>query len=104
MAEDLDRGEVLLLERPEETLSQLLMLVSKYLALQSVRYLGTALAATILRRHLMVWKIFAPRFIFESAGFVVSALSVIAGYALVVRILSATSRYYKRLDHLSPAV
>jgi hypothetical protein len=34
----------------------------------------------------MVWKIFAPRFIFEGIGFIVSAIAVLLGYAVYVRI------------------
>ncbi|WKX88789.1 hypothetical protein Q1695_008428 [Nippostrongylus brasiliensis] len=36
----------------------------------SVASLTSCIAAAILRRHLMVWKIFAPRFIFESFLFI----------------------------------
>ena len=31
---------------------------------------GTMVAAAILRRHLMAWSVFAPRFIFQGVAFV----------------------------------
>ena len=47
-----------------EARSQLLLLCAKFLALHSARLLAAMLAAASLRRHLMVWKIFAPRSVF----------------------------------------
>lgn len=47
---------------------------------------GSMLAATIHCRHLMVWKIFAPKLIFEGLGFLVTLCSVLASFYLVFRI------------------
>lgn len=44
------------------------------------------LAATIHCRHLMVWKIFAPKLIFEELGFLVTLGSVLASFYMVFRI------------------
>lgn len=44
------------------------------------------LAAAIHCRHLMVWMVFAPRFIFEGLGFFVTLGSIHAGYFLLIRI------------------
>lgn len=46
------------------------------------------LAATIHCRHLMVWKIFAPKLIFEAIGMLVTLGSVLLGYLLVIHINS----------------
>ena len=41
--------------------------------------LGTAMSAAILRRHLMVWKVFAPRFMAAAVHLAVVDLSVLVG-------------------------
>lgn len=55
------------------------------------------LSAAVLRRHLMVWKIFAPRFIFEGIGFIVSAAAILLGYAVYVRVQNVMSAYLKEV-------
>lgn len=44
------------------------------------------LATTIHCRHLMVWKIFAPKLIFEGLGLLVTLSSVLASFYMVFRI------------------
>lgn len=97
-SQDLDQGELVLVEFQEETRSNLLRLCAKYCWLQALRLFGTMLAATLLRRHLMVWKIFAPRFIFEAIGFLVSLVSVVIGYCVFSRIHISIIRYYRMLQ------
>ncbi|XP_059089555.1 GPI ethanolamine phosphate transferase 3-like [Tigriopus californicus] len=97
-SQDLDQGELVLVEFQEETRSNLLKLCAKYCWLQALRLFGTMLAATVLRRHLMVWKIFAPRFIFEAIGFLVSLVSVVIGYCVFSRIHISLIRYYRMLQ------
>jgi phosphatidylinositol glycan class O len=46
----------------------------------------------------MVWKIFAPRFIFEGVGFCVSAAAVLDGYACLNRFIGVLSKYYRSLE------
>lgn len=51
-----------------------------------LRVLASATAAALLRRHLMVWKIFAPRFLFDAAfSLTVSALALIV-FAFIMRV------------------
>lgn len=42
------------------------------------------ITATIHCRHLMVWSIFAPKLIFESVALIVTILSVILGYLILI--------------------
>ncbi|KAK7484510.1 hypothetical protein BaRGS_00024266 [Batillaria attramentaria] len=50
----------------------------RLLLFHAVKVFGAACAAGLHRRHLMVWKIFAPRFIFEAVTMIiVSAVSVL---------------------------
>ncbi|KDQ28279.1 hypothetical protein PLEOSDRAFT_1042398 [Pleurotus ostreatus PC15] len=46
--------------------------------------LGTAVSAAILRRHLMVWKVFAPRFMLGALSVVVVDIGVLLGVGLGV--------------------
>ena len=64
---------------------------------QGVRLFAAMLSAAVLRRHLMVWKIFAPRFIFEGIGFIVSAVAILLGYAVYVRVQNVMASYLKEV-------
>lgn len=44
------------------------------------------LSATIHCRHLMVWKIFAPKLIFEAIGLLVTLAAVLAGYLFLMHV------------------
>ncbi|KAF9653591.1 alkaline phosphatase-like protein [Thelephora ganbajun] len=50
-----------------------------------VLLIGSATSAAWLRRHLMVWKVFAPRFMAAAAGSLVVDLAVIFGVGVGVR-------------------
>merc|ERR550525_625450 len=99
---DMANGELALIERFSDgeaaARSQLLLLCVKFLVLHSARLLASMLAAAVLRRHLMVWKIFAPRFIFEGIGFGVSAASTLAGYLCLCRFIDSIAAFYRRLE------
>merc|ERR1719369_1008253 len=92
--DDLLKGEAIFLERVEETRGAILILSSQFLVLKAAKLFSCVLAAAVLRRHLMVWKIFAPNFIFEAVGFCVSLCSVLLGYLMFSRVLSVISRWY----------
>ena len=57
----------------------------------------TSLATFILRRHLMMWAIFAPHFIFEAVGFLVTLVSVLAGLGFTLRVHGALTSWSERL-------
>jgi len=56
------------------------------------------MACTIHCRHLMVWKIFAPRFIYEALATFVTLPALIVGYLLVLRIHRAVDTLIKRIN------
>lgn len=56
------------------------------------------LAATIHRRHLMVWKIFAPKLIFEGLGLFVVLICVLLSYLLVIRVTTQLERLLLQLE------
>ena len=55
-------------------------------------------SAAILRRHLMVWKIFAPAFIYEGASFIFTCIVCLVSYLLFIRLSRSVRRYIKNFD------
>ena len=100
LAQELAKGEVFLLENKEEARSRVFGLCVKYSVLQCWRVFATMLSAATHRRHLMVWKIFAPRFIFEGIGCIVSLTFITIGYVTFVRIQNSVSAYYYSVQSL----
>ncbi|XP_009075500.1 PREDICTED: GPI ethanolamine phosphate transferase 3, partial [Acanthisitta chloris] len=89
--------EMRLRESPEKFSTALLQLGLKYLFVLGTQLLACVCAAMILRRHLMVWKVFAPKFLFESLGFVVSSICLLLGISLVMRVDCAVSAWFSQL-------
>ena len=66
--------------------------------------LGTMGAATLHQRHLMVWKIFAPRFVFEGATWLfISALTLVS-YLVVMRIDSALHKWVSGVEKAQESI
>lgn len=89
--------EIRLRESPQQFSSALLQLSARYLFVQGAQVFASVCAAAILRRHLMVWKVFAPKLMFEASAFIVTSVSVLLGVTLVLRTDVAVSRWFKRL-------
>ncbi|XP_030006067.1 GPI ethanolamine phosphate transferase 3 [Sphaeramia orbicularis] len=89
--------EIRLRESPQQFSSALLQLSARYLFIQGAQVFASVCAAAILRRHLMVWKVFAPKLMFEASAFLVSSVSLLIGVTLVLRVDVAVSRWFKRL-------
>nr|XP_015094538.2 GPI ethanolamine phosphate transferase 3 isoform X2 [Vicugna pacos] len=89
--------EMRLREAPHHFNAALLQLGLKYLFVLGIQILACSLAAFILRRHLMVWKVFAPKFMFEGMGFIVSSVGLCLGIALVMRVDGAVSSWFRQL-------
>nr|XP_061837060.1 GPI ethanolamine phosphate transferase 3 [Nerophis lumbriciformis] len=96
--------EMRLRERPQLFTSALLQLSTRYLFIQGTQVFASACGAAILRRHLMVWKVFAPKLMFEASGFLMSCVFLLLGVLLVLRVDVAVGRWFKRLitDTSSP--
>ncbi|XP_068830164.1 GPI ethanolamine phosphate transferase 3 isoform X2 [Capricornis sumatraensis] len=91
------RMEMRLRDAPHHFSAALLQLGLKYLFVLGIQILACVLAASILRRHLLVWKVFAPRFIFEAMGFIVSSVGLCLGITLVMRVDGAVSSWFRQL-------
>uniref|UniRef100_A0A3Q3ISB0 GPI ethanolamine phosphate transferase 3, catalytic subunit n=1 Tax=Monopterus albus TaxID=43700 RepID=A0A3Q3ISB0_MONAL len=88
--------EMRLRESPQQFSSSLLQLSTRYLFIHGAQVFASVCAAAILRRHLMVWKVFAP-LMFESSGFLVSSVFLMIGVTLVLRVDVAVGHWFKRL-------
>ena len=97
---ELNKGEATFLDRLEETRAGMLTLAIQFIVMRAARMITTVLAAAVLRRHLMVWKIFAPNFIFETVGFCVSVGSVIIGFLIFNRALSVLNKWYCKIQKM----
>ncbi|XP_023263289.1 GPI ethanolamine phosphate transferase 3 isoform X2 [Seriola lalandi dorsalis] len=89
--------EMRLRENPQQFSSALLQLSTRYLFIHGAQVFASVCAAAILRRHLMVWKVFAPKLMFEASGFLVSSVSLLIGVTLVLRVDVAVGRWFKRI-------
>ena len=62
----------------------------------TILLLGSAACAAVLRRHLMVWKIFAPRYMFAALSLVAIDLGVLVGVGIGVgRVRERTEKIFK---------
>ncbi|KAF9467526.1 hypothetical protein BDZ94DRAFT_963151 [Collybia nuda] len=63
--------------------------------------LGTAVSAAILRRHLMVWKVFAPRFMLGVLGVLATDIAVLVGVGVgVERIAGRVGGMFRKVSGL----
>ncbi|XP_054720832.1 GPI ethanolamine phosphate transferase 3-like [Uloborus diversus] len=66
----------------------LLKLHMKYLFCFGFKLLGTVCASIILRQHLMVWKIFSPKLLFEVVGIIISMACVSVSHCFMSIVIS----------------
>lgn len=113
------RGELLLFERNKEFHAELFSVSGKYIIFHGFRVciesfnfdfvniltlkcifqvLACMFAATIHCRHLMVWKIFAPKLIFEGISFFITVTSVLVSNLLILRIENRMERMISKLS------
>jgi len=69
-----------------------------YMGYFALLLFGSSLSAAILRRHLMVWKVFAPRFMFGVLGVLAADVVVVIGVGLGTRrVVSKIAGFVKPL-------
>ena len=93
----IEDGEAAVVGESEEATSQLFRLCIKYSVTLGIRMLASMLRAAHHRRHLMIWKIFAPRFIFEAIGFGVSLVVMCLSYLTFIRIQQSVYNFVQDL-------
>ncbi|KAK3927529.1 GPI ethanolamine phosphate transferase 3 [Frankliniella fusca] len=95
---DLSQGELMIYQREDFAYRSLTTLTARYILLQGVRSLACMFSATIHARHLMVWAIFAPKFIFEAVSLFVTLPCVLFSFAFVGRITASVESLVNYLD------
>ena len=97
--ENFEEGEAVLISEGQESVTQMFRLCIKYSVTLGLRMLASMFSAAHHRRHLMIWKIFTPRFIFEAIGFGVSLCTMCLSYLTFVRVHKSLSRYLADLSN-----
>ncbi|XP_075215496.1 phosphatidylinositol glycan anchor biosynthesis class O [Lycorma delicatula] len=95
---EVKRGELLIFERESVLVRALFSLAIRYILFQGLRVFMCMMAAAIHSRHLMVWKVFAPKLIFEGVAFTVSLPCILAGVILVHRVTVSVDRMLQLLE------
>ncbi|KAB0804314.1 hypothetical protein PPYR_01284 [Photinus pyralis] len=98
---EIAHGEILLYERNGILFTSVFTISCRYILFHAVRIFTAMLAATIHCRHLMVWKIFAPKLIFEAVGLIVTLISVLGGFLLLILINFKVDRLLTDLNKKS---
>lgn len=92
------KGEFLLNEEKTLLRKMLFKLYTRFILLFALRLLFMMICVNIHRRHLMVWKIFAPRFVFEVATFLtVSSMSLLTSL-FVLRTDNCLRKWIEKLE------
>lgn len=92
------KGEFDWIEAPDLLRTRLFRLILMYHTLHSIKFLAVCCSATLHRRHLMVWKIFAPRFVFEGVSFMVTTVVLATSFLAVLRVDQALRNWFKTLE------
>ncbi|KAK6179351.1 hypothetical protein SNE40_011734 [Patella caerulea] len=90
------RGDFVFFDDGEKLRQIFYQLSLAVLLFSSIKLFGAMGAAGLHRRHLMVWKIFAPRFIFEAVGTIVSFTVSFLMYLFVMRVDNSLSKFVKQ--------
>uniref|UniRef100_A0A6B2ED15 Putative glycosylphosphatidylinositol anchor synthesis protein n=1 Tax=Phlebotomus kandelakii TaxID=1109342 RepID=A0A6B2ED15_9DIPT len=83
---DITKGELNLFENGPLFIGAIFKSACQLMALQGLRIFCSMLACTIHCRHLMVWKIFAPRFIYEGISTYVLLGAILFSYLMLMRV------------------
>ncbi|CAH0383091.1 unnamed protein product [Bemisia tabaci] len=93
------KGDVTLFENEPVLYHSVFSLCCKYMIFHGFRVFMSMFAAVIHSRHLMVWKIFAPKFMFEGLSFIFFTIpSLFVGFFLVIRITNKIEQILKQID------
>ncbi|KAI8483307.1 hypothetical protein Bbelb_389110 [Branchiostoma belcheri] len=95
--DELQKGEFVLHEHPVEYRLNSLRLYSMYLLFNLIKLGGTMVTAGYLRNHLMVWNIFAPRYVFEGVSFMVVCITMLLSYLLLLRVDDSLAAWVGKL-------
>ncbi|XP_027847981.2 GPI ethanolamine phosphate transferase 3 [Aphis gossypii] len=91
------RGELLLAEKSRQMIHGAFDLTAKYILVNCFRVAMVMAAATIHSRHLMMWKIFAPKLIFEGIALFITLPFSFFGFILMYRVTQHINVLFERI-------
>jgi len=92
------RGEMALCDDAPRLQTSLFRLIIAAMTYYSFKLFCSVVATTIHRRHLMVWKIFAPHFVYEALTLLVTFPLLICVYLLMLSIDSKINRWLEQIS------
>ncbi|KAL1390313.1 hypothetical protein pipiens_001328 [Culex pipiens pipiens] len=95
---DVTKGEINLYENEKLFVGTVFKTGCQLLLIQGVRIFCAMFACTMHCRHLMVWKIFAPRFIYEGIGSYIAFIGLNLGFLLLLRVHAAVNALITRIN------
>lgn len=98
---DVTRGEINLFENERLFVASVFKVGCQFIILQGLKIMSSMLACTVLCRHLMVWKIFAPRFIYEGIGTYASFTAITVGFLLLIKVHSSVNKLIEKINKRS---
>lgn len=95
---DIKKGEIILYLREDTRVHGVFSLIARYILFTGFRVFMSMFSACIHSRHLMVWAIFAPKFIFEGIAFLLSLPFLLIGFLFVERISYRVKNMLREID------
>ncbi|XP_062535293.1 GPI ethanolamine phosphate transferase 3-like [Armigeres subalbatus] len=95
---DVTKGEINLYENEKLFVGTAFKTGCQLLLIQGIRIFCAMFACTLHCRHLMVWKIFAPRFIYEGIGSYVAFIGLNLGFLLLLRVHRAVNNLISQIN------
>jgi phosphatidylinositol glycan class O len=92
------RGEINLFEHEKLFMSSVFKVGCQLIILQGTKAFASMIACTILCRHLMVWKIFAPRFIYEGIASYITFIAIIVGFLILIRVHKSVKKLVDKVS------
>ncbi|CAH1797316.1 unnamed protein product, partial [Owenia fusiformis] len=93
-----DKGEFTANEDTDALHVGAFKLVLGYSLFHGIKLLSTMCTAAVLRRHLMVWKIFAPRYVYEGASFLLISTLLIIMFGFIQRLDTKVTEWVETLE------
>ncbi|XP_054748471.2 GPI ethanolamine phosphate transferase 3-like [Lytechinus pictus] len=98
VTEDEQQGELNLHTNSDQAMRALFQISTMFLIFQACDLVGTMVAAAVLRRHLMAWNVFAPRFIFQGVAFGVTVPSVLITFLFFAYMQRCLATWISRIQ------
>ncbi|KAK3601443.1 hypothetical protein CHS0354_033569 [Potamilus streckersoni] len=91
------KGDFVLFENEHKLKGTMMELMMYVILVNELQVLSAMCAATLHRRHLMVWKIFAPRFVFQTVSSFITFVTLLLVYLVILKIDSQLGKWLTKL-------